>query len=364
VKIRRLTWRCYRIPFRKTFVTSGGAQAVREGVIVTLEGDSGLSGLGEIAPLRRATMRNVAHFLPILLRRLTGVDIDDIPETAGAVLADNAATPAILCGLDIAACDLLAKEAGVPVVEFLGGCQRRVVPVNATISADTPELAAQAARHAVANGLRCVKLKVGMMRNLAAECALVGAVRDAIGPETLLRLDANQAWDRVSAIRNISELERFGLEFVEQPVAARDIEGLAAVHDVVGTAIAADESVTSAASAEAIIKSAAASLLVIKPMVVGGLRPAMAIIRLALACEVEPVVTTTIDSGVGIAAALHLAAAFKGTRACGLATAELLECDLTSGTPQVHRGEMVCPNTPGLGVEIDEVKSAPYLDRV
>ena len=106
---------------------------------------------------------------------------------------------------------------------------------------------------------------------------------------------------------------RFGLEFVEQPVAARDLEGLAAVQMAVGTPIAADESVTGAATRrKQSSRASAASLLVIKPMVVGGLRPAMEIINLALAGAVEPVVTTTIDSGVGIAAALHLAATFEG----------------------------------------------------
>ena len=250
------------------------------------------------------------------------------------------------------------------MTELLGGGRRRLVPVNATISADTPQLAAQAARRAVENGFRCVKLKVGMMRSLAAECELVGAVRDAIGADTLLRLDANQAWDLDTAIDYIRELERFGLEFVEQPVAAGDLAGLAAVRCAVGTAIAADEPVTGVGAAARIIDHDAADILVIKPMIVGGLRLAIEIIDLALSHEVEPVITTTIDSGVGIAAALHLAASFEGTRACGLATAELLECDLTSGTPQVHGGEMVCPDTPGLGVEIDEVKSAPYLDRV
>jgi o-succinylbenzoate synthase len=364
VKIRSFTWRRYRIPFRKAFVTSGGSQAVREGVIVTLLGKGGLYGLGEIAPLRSATMRSVAHFLPILQRRLAGIEIDDIPKAAGRILADDPAAPAIFCGLDIAACDLLAKDAGVPVAQLLGGCRRRMVPVNATISADSPELAAQAAGRAVASGFRCVKLKVGMMGNLAAECALVGAVRGAIGPGTRLRLDANQAWDRATATRNIGELERFGLEFVEQPIPARDLEGLAALQWSVATPIAADEAVTSAASAAAIIMGEVISLLVIKPMVVGGLRPAMEIIQMALACAVEPVVTTTIDSGVGIAAALHLAASFEGKRACGLATAELLESDLTSSTPQPHDGQMACPGTPGLGVEIDEVKAAPYLDRV
>ena len=346
MRIRGLTWRRYRIPFRRQFATSGGSQAVREGVIVTLQGEGGLYGLGEIAPLHRETMGNLVNWLPFVRQRITGIDVKDIPEAIGRFKEVNAA---IRCGLDIAACDLLGKEAGVPVAKLLGGCRRRLVPVNATISADTPALAAQAARHAVANGFRCVKLKVGMMRNLAAECALVGAVREAIGPDTRLRLDANQAWDPDTAIRNITELRRFGLEFVEQPVAARNLEALTAVRWAVGTPIAADESVTSAATAQAIMESGAASLLVIKPMVVGGLRSALEIINLALAGEVEPVVTTTIDSGVGIAAALHLAATFEGRRACGLATGELLESELTSGNAAAARWTDGLPRRFGSG---------------
>jgi L-Ala-D/L-Glu epimerase len=363
MKIRRLTWRAYRIPFRQMFVTSGGTQQVREGVIVKLESDSRIHGLGEIAPLRATTLRNVVHWLTFLQRRIAGIDAHDIPQATRRLDARKEVSAAIACGLDIAACDLLAREAGVPVVELLGGCRRRLVPVNATIAEDTPAMAAQSARRAVESGFRCVKLKVGMMGSIAAECELVGAVRDAIGADTLLRLDANQAWDRDAAIDYICELERFGLEFVEQPVAARDIEGLAEVHRTVGTLIAADESVRSRGTAQAIVEMGAARLLVIKPMIVGGLRPAMEIIDLALSYEVEPVITTTIDSGVGIAAALHLAASFAGTRACGLATAELLECDLTSTTPQPHDGWMACPDGPGLGVEIDEAKAAPYLER-
>ncbi|HEV3110815.1 MAG TPA: o-succinylbenzoate synthase [Candidatus Binataceae bacterium] len=363
MKIRRLTWRAYRIPFRRMFVTSGGAEQVREGVILRLESDTGICGLGEIAPLRGGTARNVVHWLTHLPRRIEGIEVDDIPQASRRLEVRKELRAAIACGLDIAACDLLAKEAGVSVVELLGGCRRRLVPVNATIAEDTPALAAQSARRAVESGFRCVKLKVGMMGSLAAECELVGAVRDAIGADTLLRLDANQAWDRDTAIDYIGELERFGLEFVEQPVAAHDLDGLAEVHRTVGTLIAADESVSSRATAQAIVEMGAASLLVIKPMIVGGLRPAMEIIDLALSCELEPVITTTIDSGVGIAAALHLAASFEGKRACGLATAELLECDLTSATPQPHDGWMACPDGAGLGVEIDEVKAAAYLER-
>jgi o-succinylbenzoate synthase len=266
--------------------------------------------------------------------------------------------------LDIAACDLMAKATGVPVSEFLGGRRRSTVPVNATISGDTPEMAAQAARRAVESGFRCVKLKVGMMRTVAAECELVGAVRAAIGPGVRLRIDANQAWTPAQAISIIRALERFDLEFVEQPVVAHDLQGLKVVREAVNTLIAADEPIIDQARSAAFIEGGATDIVVIKPMVVGGLRDALTIAYSARRAGVEPVITTTIDSGVGIVAALHLAAAIDGTRACGLATAELLESDLTSGTPQPVAGMMACPDTPGLGVEIDEVKSAPYLDRV
>ena len=333
-------------------------------MIVRLEGEAGLYGLGEIAPLRKDTERNVASLLGFLERRLAGIEIDEIPKAAKRLDARKSVAAAIRCGLDIAACDLLAKAAGVPVADFLGGRRRRLVPVNATISADTPELAAQAARRAVENGFRCVKLKVGMMRSIAKECELVGAVRDAIGPDVLLRVDANQAWTPARAISTIEALERFDLEFVEQPVSARELQGLIEVHEAVATPIAADEPITSERASRAIIESHAADIVVIKPMVVGGLREAIAIADSARNAGIESVITTTIDSGVGIAAALHLAAAIEGTRSCGLATAELLECDLTAGTPQAVAGVMACPDTPGLGVEIDEVKSAPFLDRL
>jgi L-Ala-D/L-Glu epimerase len=364
VKIRSLTWRAYRIPFRRTFVTSAAAQAVRTGMIVRLEGEDGLYGLGEIAPLRKRTEHDVASLLGFLKPRLSGIELDEIPKAVKRLYVSKDVAAAIRCGLDIAACDLMAKAAGVPVAEFLGGRLRTRVPVNATISAPTPELAAQAARRAVENGFRCVKLKVGMMRTIAAECELVGAVRGAIGPGVSLRVDANEAWTPAQAISTIRALERFDLEFVEQPVPAYDLQGLKVVREAIDTLIAADEPIISERRSRAFIEGGAVDLVVIKPMVVGGMREALKIARSARSGEVESIITTTIDSGVGIAAALHLAAAIEDTRACGLATAELLECDLMSGTPQPVAGMMVCPDAPGLGVEIDEVKSAPYLDRL
>lgn len=363
MKIRGLSWRRYRIPFRRAFVTSVGSETVRTGVIIRLDGEDGLHGLGEAAPLGADVETNVVRLLTIVEREIAGIDVARLTEVTSRLTATEPVLAALRCGLDMAASDLLAKAARIPVAEFLGGCRRQAVAVNATISADTPDLAARAAGWAIANGFRCVKLKVGMMDSIAAECELVGAVRDAIGPDAMLRVDANQAWTPTRAISTIRELERFGIEFVEQPVPALDLQGLITVRKAVNTPIAADEPITSEHTARAVIESHAADIVVIKPMVVGGLRKAVEIANLARRVAVEAVITTTIDSGVGIAAALHLAAAIEGSRACGLATAELLESDLTLGTTQAIAGLMLCPGTPGLGVEIDEVKSAPYLDR-
>jgi L-Ala-D/L-Glu epimerase len=363
VKIRRLTWRGYRIPFRRMFVTAAGRQAVREGIIIRLEDDSGLHGIGEIAPLGDRAARGAAALLPALARLITGLEIEDHADAASRLDAPPAIVAAVRCGLDIASCDLLAKAKHVPVANLLGGLRRALIPVNATIAADNPQIAARSAQSAVATGFRCVKLKVGMMGSIAAECELLSAVRSAIGPGISIRLDANQAWDTAAAIDAIRRFEPFEVEFIEQPVGADDLAGLGAVRGAVSIPVAADEAVISLEAARAIIEADAADLLVIKPMVVGGLRPAIAIARCALAAGVEPVITTTIDSGVAIAAALHLAASFEGERACGLATAELLESDLTSSTPQPCNGQMACPDIPGLGVAIDEAKAAPFLDR-
>ncbi len=109
------------------------------------------------------------------------------------------------------------------------------------------------------------------------------------------------------------------------------------------------------------LERGAASVLVVKPMVVGGLRPARRIVELAEEAGVGTIVTTTIDAGVGVAAALHLAATLpEGSPACGLATGSLLADDLIVRPLAVRDGSMLLPDGPGLGVELDEAKLARY----
>ena len=206
-----------------------------------------------------------------------------------------------------------------------------------------------------------MKLKVGMAASVEEERQRVAAVRRSLGPDVRLRIDANGAWDTERAIATIRSLEEFALELVEQPVVDGDLDGMARVQQAVQTPIAADEAITGLAAARRVLERGAASVLVVKPMVVGGLRPARRIVELAKEAGVAAVVTTTIDAGVGVAAALHLAATLpEGSPACGLATGSLLADDLIVRPLEVRDGSMALPDGPGLGVELDEAKLARY----
>jgi L-alanine-DL-glutamate epimerase-like enolase superfamily enzyme len=189
----------------------------------------------------------------------------------------------------------------------------------------------------------------------------VEAVRDALGPGVRLRLDANGAWTAGQAIETIRCMERFGLEFVEQPVAAGNPQEMARVRAAVGVRIAADEDVTSPAAARRVLAAGAADCLVLKPMVLGGLRTAMEIAAMARAAGAGVIVTTTIDSGVATAATLHLAAALpEDTPACGLATGALLAADIIDPPLAPKRGCLRLPDGPGLGVDLDEAALSRY----
>jgi O-succinylbenzoate synthase len=189
----------------------------------------------------------------------------------------------------------------------------------------------------------------------------VAAVRDAAGPRVALRIDANGAWDVDTAIAMINAMEPYGIELVEQPVAAADVAGLRRVRDAVSVPVAADEAVTDAASAERLLAEGAADVLVVKPAVVGGLREARRIIELASVYGADAVVTSAFEAGPGVAAALHLAATLpRPARACGLATLELLADDLIERGPPVVDGRMVVPSGAGAGVTIDRAALARH----
>jgi O-succinylbenzoate synthase len=201
---------------------------------------------------------------------------------------------------------------------------RDLVPVNVTVPATDPERA-----HAIvaAGGCRTAKVKVAERgQTLADDVARVEAVRDALGPDGLVRVDANGGWDVDEAVRAIAAIDRAagGLEYVEQPVMA--VEDLALLRRRVDVPVAADESIRRAEDPYRVRDLEAADIAVLKVQPLGGVR---ACLRIAEDIGLPVVVSSAIESSVGIAAGVALAAALPELHhACGLATVQMLTDDV------------------------------------
>lgn len=353
MKVRDLAWRRYSLPFVAPFRTAHGTTGAREGLILRLTGDDGLLGLGETPYLPEfggASIDEIERVLQSLAPKLLECDLDQIWRRISSLLADQ---PALICALDTALLDLESKRRGVRLAELLGPNPANAVLVNATIGGIDSGATALAARQAVECGFGTVKLKVGVCASIEEEVGRVSAVRAAIGANVALRLDANGAWEPERAIVTLDALRECDIELIEQPVA--DLDGMVAIRRSVGIPIAADEAVTGLESARRIVDAGAADVLVIKLAVCGGLRAARSIIELAENAGLKTIVTSLLESGIGVAAALHLAATLpSGSPACGLATLSLLSEDLVVESLAQSNGTMPLPEWPGLGVTLDE----------
>ena len=329
----------------------------RYGLLLLVGTDSGVTGLGEASPVgagSAAEVRETARLLQGLAPELLNVPISEALQRIPSLLRSGPGLrPALAFGLETALYDALGKESRRPVAALLGG-EPRPVAVNALVAVDNALDAARLAAEAVAQGFSTVKLKLGTGTTEEEE-ALVGAVREAMGEAPRLRCDANGGWSVEEAIEAIDRLERFDLEYVEQPVAAGDIQGMARVRRSVGVPIAADESLAGLDDARRLLDAGAADVLVVKAARAGGLRAAGEVMALAEAHGLTAVVTSSLETGVGIAASLHLAATTSKEKgpACGLATASLLEHDLLTRPLAPVGGVLAVPLGPGLGVELD-----------
>ena len=217
---------------------------------------------------------------------------------------------------------------------------RDSVPVNAIVPAVGPE---QAHAAVVRSGCRTAKVKVAdHAGSLADDLARVEAVRDALGPAGAVRVDANGAWDVDTAVAAVRALDRAagGLEYVEQPCAT--IDELAAVRRRVDVRIAADESIRRADDPLRVAVAGAADVAVLKCTPLGGVARAL---RVAEAAGLPCVVSSALETSVGLAAEVALAAALPELEfACGLGTLALLDGDLVPDADGCARSTAGCPS--------------------
>jgi L-alanine-DL-glutamate epimerase-like enolase superfamily enzyme len=340
----RLRSELVRLELRRPFVASWGSLPARELLHVTLEGDDGVVGHGEAAPLEPydgVPMAAVRAALDVYANVLSAAPVDAEREELIRACLMERDLPQALAAIDIALWDLEARRAGVPVAALLHPRALGAVPVNAVIGAEDRAGAAEQAARAAAVGFGCVKVKVGV----GDDAGRVAAVRAAIGPDVLLRVDANGAWESPGeALANLRALLPSEIEFAEEPV--HGVEALGEVRADSPIPIAMDE------TAEDIVAvgSGAADLVCLKVSRCGGITGLLRAATLARSAGSEVYVASTLDGPWGIAAAVHAAAALGAEAtlpACGLATLELFE-GLHEAALPVTQGQIAVPQAPGL----------------
>jgi len=324
--------------FRAPVHTAFGVLHERTVLEVRLTGADGVVGRGEAAPLEPydgVALDAVRAALAAYAGALAGLGDAPGGDVLDACRAE-ADLPQALAAVDLALWDRAGRRAGRPVAALLSDHPVAAVPVNATVGAGDRAGAAAACARAAAEGFGCVKLKVG----LGDDAGRVAAARAALGPAVELRLDANGAWTVEEAVRTIGALAPAGLELVEEPV--HGIAALRAVRERVAVRVAMDET----AREPGALASAAADAVCLKISARGGISGTLAAAALVRAVGGEAYLASTFDGPLGIAAAVHAAAALAPLPACGLATLGLF-ADVEHPLA-VRDGAIAVPRGPGL----------------
>ena len=348
----KITTHLVSAPLHTPFVTALRTATHADSLLVEVS-DGELSGWGEAPQVWKVTGESLAGAKACvegpITTALNGLGPDDLNEALRRVQNAAAGNFGAKGAVDIALHDLTARRRGQTLHGFLGSTVD-TVRTDVTLSVGDADALASAGKARVADGFDVLKVKVGT--NAADDVERVRRVREAIGPEPILRLDANQGWSRRDAVNAIRAMQDAGcgIELVEQPVVAADLEGMAWVTDRVSTPILADESVYGVRDLVNVIRLGAADLVNVKLAKCGGLAPARTLLELAREHGLGSIVGSMMESHVGVGAAAALVAAYPTTAVNDLDAAWWLrESPVVGGIgydgPVIH-----LPAGPGLGV--------------
>lgn len=329
----------YRLPLVAPLALAFGTLTHRDGLLLRLEDADGRVGWGDACPL--------PGFSPDTLDEARDA-LDRWTRTGDDGSGSAALPPSAQAALDGARLDLDAQAAGVSMAEMLRADAAPTVQMQALLVAAPGAVALDPAllRHAEAlraAGYRAAKLKVGALP-VAEEAARVRALANVLGDTVSLRLDANRAWTFDDARRFSDALFGVWIEYVEEPLA--DPSRLAELARTSALPVALDETLPGLAP-EALDAHRYARAVVLKPVVLGGVRAALAWADAARACGMEAVVSGAFESGVGTRHALALAAALGGDPAgldpYGRLAADVLDPRLPLDRPEVDVADALAP---------------------
>ena len=348
-----------RVPFKTALRTVGSV----EDIIVEVHTDTGLVGYGEAPPTGAITGDTTGAILGALrdhiIPSLRGQEIDALEPLMKRLDKSVVHNTSAKAAVDIALYDLYGQMLGAPVYQLLGA-SRKSITTDITISVNPPEEMARDALVALSRGYDTLKIKVGIDPTL--DVARLAAVREAVGKNIRLRIDANQAWTPKQAVMLLNQMQERGLdiELVEQPVPGRDFEGLRYVTERSYVPVMADESVFSPEDAMKIMQMGAADLINIKLMKCGGIHNALKIASAAEVYGVECMIGCMLEAKVSVNAAVHLACAKSVITKVDLDGPVLCSEDPVEGGSVFDERIITVSDAPGLGVSA--IRGLQYLD--
>jgi o-succinylbenzoate synthase len=352
------------VPLKKDFKTSLRTVSSAEETVVKIETDTGLSGLGEAPPTAVITGDINQGIRSLIIDKIRPLLIGEDPENIEKLhhLIEKSAVhnSSAKAAVDIAIYDLFAKIHKAPLYKLLGGYQNKIT-TDMTISVNSPVEMKEDALQAVKEGYKSLKIKVG--KGMEKDLERIKTIREAVGNDIKIRIDANQGWQPKEAVYAVRQMERekLNIELVEQPTKASDFEGLKFVRDNVLTPIMADESLFSAEDCLKLLDMRACDLINIKLMKCGGIYNALKINAIAEAHGVEVMVGSMLEAKISVTAAAHLAAAKKNITRCDLDAPSLLAADPVLGGMQIDGPEITLPSDPGLGIkEVENLKKISF----
>lgn len=352
--IERITIYPVRIPLKKPFVTSLGSLAAVESVVVVVRTADGLSGHGECNPFWSINGETQETCLAVgrhVAKALIGHDPTDIEGAHRTmdrlIFGNNSAKSAF----DIALHDIAAQAAGIPLYEFLGATENVQLTTDYTVSLGSPEKMAVDAEDIVRNGFTVIKVKLGAGE--LEDIARIRAIREAIGGDIPLRIDANQGWEPDMAIRVLQALGDQNIQHCEEPIPRWQFMEMRRVKEASPIPIMADESCCDHRDAERLIALGACQRFNIKLGKSGGLFKALKIIDLAERAGITVQIGGFLESRLAWTAAAHLALTSTAVMYYDMDTPLMFTADpVVGGITYEQGGVITIPVGHGLGASL------------
>lgn len=352
----------FTVPYRHPIVASSGILDGAEHVLVRVHTDEGLVGVGEATSRSFVYGESQASIVTAIRRWLEpavlGADpmaVEDLNSRTSWLVANNTARGA----LDIALHDLRGKYTGMPVWQLLGGTKTPIRVTRILTMGQASEAAEEARVAHLENGITSFKVKVGT--GLRSDVERIAAVREAVGDDATLYVDANHGWRAEEAIRVLSAMADYNLDLVEEPSPAEDTIGRQRIAQHLSIPVMADESVPTLAAAARELISGSARALSIKTTRTGFTESAR-LVALAGALGARTLLGSQADSMVGAAASLAFGSAFPSVASepGELDYFNVFTDHLVTEELAIQSGFLIPSELPGIGVKIDEDKLNYY----